>query len=130
MALDIEKEIKIYLILGFIVLVFYGLWFFISYESWVAVNNWPLFDPAFGRYLGATYIGWAIIVLKILLKDIDEWEKVENWIIFGVVVNSFATVAGIISVTAYTLPLISIINIILTIFFVLMGIHILIQKRK
>ena len=128
--MDIEKEIKIYLILGFIVLVYYGLWLFISYESWVAVNNWPLFDPAVGRYLGATYVGWAIILLKILLKEIDEWEKLENWIIFGVVVNIFGAVAGIISVTAYTLPLVSIINIIINIFFALMGIHILIQKRK
>lgn len=128
--MDIEKEIKIYLILGVIVLGYYGLWLFLSYESWVAVNNWPLFDPAVGRYLGATYVAWAIIVLKLLLKDIKYWEKIENWIIFGVIANILNTIAGIISIIAYPVPLVQIINIIINIFFTLMGIHILIQKRK
>jgi len=130
MALDIEKELKIYMILGFIVLVFYGVWLFISPESWIAVNNWPLFGPVFARYLGATYIGWAIIILKIIIKQLDEWEKVENWIIFGTVVNSLNSIAAIISIIVYTLPPIAIVNLILNLFFAIVGIHILIQKRK
>jgi len=130
MVLDIEKELKIYLIIGFIVLVFYGLWLFISPESWIAVNNWPLFGPVFGRYLGATYIGWAIILLKIILKQLDEWEKVENWIIFGTVVNILNSIAAIISIIVYTLPPIAIVNLIINLFFAIVGIHILIQKRE
>jgi len=130
MALDIEKELKIYLIIGFIVLVFYGLWLFISPESWMAVNNWPLFGPVFARYLGASYIGWAIIILKIIIKQLDEWEKVENWIIFGTVVNILNSIAAIISIIVYTLPPIAIVNLILNLFFAIVGLHILIQKRE
>jgi len=130
MALDIEKELKIYMILGFIVLVFYGVWLFISVESWIAVNNWPLFGPVLGRYLGATYVGWAIILLKIILKQLDEWEKVENWVIFGTVVNILSAIAAIISIIVYTLPPIAIVNLIINLFFAIVGIHILIQKRK
>lgn len=128
--MDVQKEIKIYLILGAIVLLYYGLWLFISYESWVAMNSWPVFDPAIGRYLGATYVAWAIVVLKIVLKEIENWEKVENWILFGMLANVFYTIAGIISVSLYTLPIVAIINIIINIVFAIVGIHILMQKRK
>ena len=39
MAFDVEKEIKIYWILGIIVVMVYGLWLFISPEAYAAVNN-------------------------------------------------------------------------------------------
>ena len=126
----VEKEIKINFILGFLVLIIYGAWLFISYESWVAVNNWPLFDPVAGRYLGGVLVAWAIIVLT-LLKDVDDWEKIEKWVIFGVVVNILGLISHIIGIIIYTKTnLIGIINLIIAIFFSILGIHILIQKRK
>ncbi|MFX0186580.1 MAG: hypothetical protein ACFE8A_02470 [Candidatus Hodarchaeota archaeon] len=129
MALDVKKELKINFILGFIVLIYYGLWLFISYESWVAVHNWPLFDPAAGRYLGGVFIAWALIALKVL-RELDNWEKVENWIIFSVIVNILGLISFIISIIFYTTNPIGIINLIIAIFFAALGIHILIQKRK
>ena len=51
MALDVEKEIKITFIVGFIITIIYGLWFLISVESWVAATNWPYLDPVAGRTL-------------------------------------------------------------------------------
>ena len=129
MALDVEKELKINFILGFIVLIYYGLWIFISYESWVAVHNWPLFDPVVGRYLGGVFIAWAVIALK-LLRELDNWERVENWIIFSLIVNILGSISFIISIIVYTTNPINIINLIINIFFAVLSIHILIQKRK
>ena len=130
MALDIEKEIKIYWILGIIVLIIYGLWLFISVESYVVVMNYPYFDPIAGRLVGALFITWAIIMVK-LFKEIDEWEKIENWILFSIISNILFVIADIIVIIAYNIPLGSlIIGNILNIFFVIVGIHIWIQKRK
>jgi len=39
MALDIEKELKTYIIIGLIVLLVYGLWLFISTESYYAMTG-------------------------------------------------------------------------------------------
>jgi hypothetical protein len=128
--MDVQKEIKIFLIVGFLVLLFYGLWLFISYESFAVMNAWPLFDPAIGRYLGATYIAWSLIVLKLLLKEVDNWERVENWVIFGTLCNILYTIGAIISLALYTLPILAVINLIINIIFSIWGIHILLQKRK
>jgi len=125
----VDKELKINFILGFIVLIYYGLWIFISYESWVAVFNWPLFDPAVGRYLGGVLIAWAIIILK-LLRELDNWERIENWIIFSVIVNILGAISFIITIIVYTTNPVGIINLIIAIFFAVLGLHILIQKRK
>jgi len=130
MALDIEKEIKIYWILGMIVLIIYGLWLFISVESYVVVMNYPYLDPIAGRLVGALFITWAIIMVK-LFKEIDKWEKIENWILFSIISNILFVIADIVVIIAYNIPIGSlIIGNILNIFFVIVGIHIWIQKRK
>jgi len=131
MALDIEKELKIYMILGFIVLIVFGLWYFISPESIAAAFNWPFWDPNFVRMVGAIYIAWAIITLKIYLKDIDQWEKIENWVIFGIMVQILTIIVEIISLILYNIPLGAFLtSVLINLFFIILGIHILMQKRK
>ena len=130
MALDVDKEIKIYWILGLIVLLIYGLWLFISPESYVVAVNWPYFAPVTARIVGAIYIAWAIVVIM-LYKELDNWEKIESWMLFAVISNLLTLIASIIGLVVYNIPLGSvIIGMISTSFFVIVGIHILIQKRK
>ena len=131
MALDVEKEIKIYLILGFIVMIIFGLWYFVSPESLVVVFNWPFWDPYANRTIGAFFIAWAIIVLKLYFKDIDQWEKLENWVIFGTLVQIMGIISSTISLVLYNIPISGFLTgVIINIFFIILGIHILMQKRE
>ena len=131
MAFDVEKEIKILLIAGLIVLLVYGLWLFISYESYYAIlGTRPYFDPVTGRIVGGIFLSWAVITIR-LIKISDNWEKVEDWIRFTIMTDSLIFIAEIIGIVMYnTLSVGSIIAMIIVLFFVIMGIHIIMQKRK
>jgi hypothetical protein len=131
MAFDTEKELKIYWILGIIVLLIYGLWLFISYESYYAMTGrGPYFSPVAGRIIGALYIGWFVVMIMVY-KDLDNWDKIEGWIIFAVVSNILTLIAWIIGIVGYNyLTPGIIIAIILNLFFAIVGIHIIMQKRK
>ena len=131
MALDVDKELKIYWYCGIITLLIFGLWYFISPESLLTVFNWPFWDPNFVRTGGAIYIAWAIVTLKIYLKDIDQWEKIENWLIFAIMVQILTIIVDIISLILYNIPLGAFLtSVLINLFFIILGIHILMQKRK
>jgi len=101
MALDINKELKIYWIFAIVVLLIYGLWFFISYESYyVILGGGSYFHPVFARVIGALYIGWAVGSIW-LYRDIDNWEKIESWMLYGIVANGLTVIAEIIGWVVY-----------------------------
>jgi hypothetical protein len=114
---------------GFIVAIIYGLWFLISVESWVAATNWPYLDPLAGRILGAILTSLAIVLLK-SYKERDEWEKIENIVIFMAGFSILGAIMSIYSHVAFNLPAANIINIIIYIVLGILNTHIYIQKRK
>ena len=64
-------------------------------------------------------------------KEIDEWEKIENWILFAAIANFLMVIGDIIVAIGYNPPITSyLIGMIVNIFFAVVGIHIWIQKRK
>jgi hypothetical protein len=128
MALDIEKELKIYWIISIIRLL-EGLWIFISYESFYALMGSTYFSPIAVRIVGALYIAWFVVYIM-LYKDLDNWDKIEAWIIFAVIVQILSIIAWIIGIGVYNYLTIAIIGIILNLFFAIVGIHIILQKRK
>jgi len=131
MAFDVDKELKIYVYIGIIVLIIFGLWLFISAESYHAImGGGPYFNPVTYRYLGGVYIAWAIAIIP-LLKKLDNWEIIQNWMILAVIANALGVIACIIGLIMYNFAIGSlIISIILNLFFTIVGIHIYIQKRK
>ena len=131
MALDIEKELKIFWIAGMIVLLIYGLWFFISYESYYAILGVaPYFAPVTARIVAAMFIAWLVIMIR-LYKKLDNWEKIEEWVLFGVMAQILILIATIIGIIMYNLLSAgTVIAIIVNLFFIILGIHIIIQKRK
>ena len=129
MELDIEREIKITFIVGIIIALIYGLWFLISVESWVAATNWPYLDPLAGRILGCFLTSLAIVLLK-AYKEADEWEKIENIVIYMAILCILAAIMSIFSHVAFNLPAANIINIIIYIILGILNTHIYIQKRK
>ncbi|TFG24234.1 MAG: hypothetical protein EU529_05010 [Promethearchaeota archaeon] len=131
MAFDVEKEIKIWWITGIIVLLVYGVWLYISPESYRALlGSHRYFDPVSSRIIGGIYIAWAIIGIRIF-KKLDNWEKIEEWMYFGVMVQILILIAEIIGIVMYGIFGVGvIIVIIINIFFTILGIHIIMQKRE
>ena len=130
MALDVEKELKIFWIAGMIVLISYGLWFFISYESYHAVlGQAGYFDPVMARLVAAMFIAWLVVMIR-LYKKLDNWEKIEEWVLFGVMVQILMIIVQIMGMIMYNiLSAGTIIAIIINLFFTILGIHIIMQKR-
>ena len=129
MEFDIEQEIKLNLIIAFIVSIIYGLWFLISVESWVAMVKWPYLDPFAGRTIGSIYTALAIVLLK-AFKERDEWEKIENIVLFLAISSIIGIIISIFGMVAYNLPAVTIVNIIIYLVLAILSIHIYIQKRK
>jgi hypothetical protein len=129
LALDIEKEMKIYWILVIIRLL-EGLWIFITYESFYELMGSAYFSPIAARIVGALYIAWLVNMIR-LYNQLDNWEKIEDWVLFGVMVQILSIIAWIIGIGVYNyLTASAIIGIILNLFFAIVGIHIIMQKRK
>ena len=94
------------------------------------MNNWPYFAPVSARIVGAIYITWAIVWVM-LWKDLDNWEKIESWVIFGAISNILTLIAQIMGIVVYNFPIGSVLaGMILNIFFAIVSIHIIMQKRK
>ena len=129
MEFDIEQEIKITFIVGIIIGLIYGLWFLISVESWVAVTNWPYYDPVAGRLLGSIFTPLALVLLK-AFKERDEWEKIENIVIFMAGYCILGAIMSIIGQVLFNLPAANIITIIICLVLGILNTHIYIQKRK
>ena len=107
----------------------YGLWLLISVETWVVVTNWPYLDPVAGKMLGSILVPWAIIAIK-AYKEADQWEKIENTVLFIGLFSIVAVIASIYSQIAYNLPPVNILNIIIFAVFAILNFHIYMQKRK
>ena len=118
MAFDIEKELKIYWICN------------ITVEFYLIVLYFIVIGGDF-LILGASSIPWAIVLIR-LYKDIDNWEKIENWILLGILANILTLIVIIIWVTAFNAPIeiLLLSALVVSILLVIGGIHIWIQKRK
>jgi len=116
MAFNIDKELKIYWICGIIVTLFYAV---ISLTITGFLN------------VGGFQLATAIIAIW-LYKDIDTWEKIEDWVLFGIIRNLLTFMVFIIWIIAFNAPIEIIIlsALIVTILFAIVGIQIWIQKRK
>lgn len=104
-------------LMAFILQILFGVWFFISPESWSAITAWPSEDAA-GRVLGA-----AIIVLalgSLLAYRATSWEQVELFVIMQILWNLLGLVAMLWAYATMTLPVIAWLNIgLLALFLVL-----------
>ena len=128
---DVEKELKIFWIAAIIVLIFYGLWLFISYESYYVILGGRLyFAPVAGRMIGGIFIAWLVIMIM-FYKKLDNWETIEGLALFTVMANILILIAFILGIIMYKILAVgTIIAMIVNLFFAVLGIHIWIQKRE
>jgi len=89
--MEISKILKYTFILHFIVSMVFGLWYFVSIESWADLTNWPFMDPTSGRVMGAMMIGFGITSL--LGYRASTWEQVEI-VVLGEIIWEILAIIG------------------------------------
>jgi len=115
MALDVEKELKIYWICFIIVMLIGGVLYLVFTDHFI---------------VGGTHIAQGIVMIR-LYKDINNWEKLENWVLFNMLMNILIAIVNIIWIITYIEPISNVLlSIFINIFLAVLGIHIWIQKRK
>ena len=90
MSKEILKGFKILILIFSVVLLIFGIWFFLAIESWVTLFAWPYLDPIAGHYIGGFAIAMGIV--GILTYKIVDWERMEIitifiilWLLFGLI---------------------------------------------
>ena len=126
---DIEKEAKVLFIASFIAYLIFGLWYYLAAEAWVALVNWPYFDPVAAKIIGAFLIGFAIIYIK-AYKEANEWAKIENIVLLGLIWCILGAIGMIIGHIVYNAPAGGWVNTILLIIFAIFNAHVYIEGRK
>jgi len=110
MALDIEKEIKIYWICLIIILLIYTVLEFLVLT-------------------GALFLAWAIVLIR-QYKDINTWEKIEKWILFTITVAIILAVVQVYFIITIIGAISAVIAFIILVLLLIVGTHIWIRKRK
>jgi len=101
--LTISDILKYTFILQFIIVMAFGIWFFLAVETWETVAVWPWLDPFAGRVIRALCIGWALGGL--LGYRATSWEHVEILVIQDVIAVLFLLVGSVWMMFAYpTMP--------------------------
>ena len=101
MSGELSSLTKYIFLLTFIAQIIFGVWFFVSPESWVVMTGWPN-EIAAGRVLGAIIMVFALGSL--LAFRATSWEQVELFVIMQLLYNILGFVAMLWNYATMTLP--------------------------
>lgn len=101
MSGELSSITKYIFILTFIVQIIFGVWFFVSPESWVTLTGWPN-EVNSGRVLGAVTI--ALALGAFLAYRATSWEQVELFVIMQLLYNLLGLVAMLWNYATVALP--------------------------
>ena len=93
MSKEILKGFKYLMMVFSVVLLIFGVWFFLAIESWVTLFGWPYLDPIAGHYIGGICL--AIGIVGLLTYKIVDWERLEIFAIFIILCLLFGLIAMI-----------------------------------
>jgi len=98
---NISNLAKYVFLLHFITTLIFGVWFFLSPESWVTLTGWPT-ELAAGRLLGV-----ALLMSSLggfIAYRATAWEQVEIYVMMELVWNLFGVISMVWSYATMALP--------------------------
>jgi Ca2+/Na+ antiporter len=98
---ELSSITKYIFLLTFIIQIIFGVWFFVSPESWVTLTGWPN-EVNSGRVLGAVIMALALGAL--LAYRATSWEQVELFVIMQLLYNLLGLVAMLWNYATVALP--------------------------
>ena len=101
MSENISNLARYVFLLHFIATMIFGVWFFLSPESWVTLTGWPT-ELASGRLLGVALLMSALG--GIMAYRATSWEQIEIYVMMELVWNLLGVISMIWSYATMTLP--------------------------
>lgn len=126
MSKEIPSLVRYIFLLGFIVTLIYGAWYFLIPESWSAVTGWPE-EPASIRVLGSFLL--MLSVAAILAYRAESWQEVELYVIIVIVWTLLATIGMVWNMLVMTLPIAGWFNAGLTALFLVLYLYVYYQCK-
>ena len=101
--MEISKTTKYIFLLHFIIMMIFGVWYFVSPESWSTLTGWPD-APSTGRMFGAALIAMGLGALFAFRAS--TWEEVEIIVLMELIWNIVGLVGMIWNFAYLTLPVV------------------------
>ncbi len=98
---EISKLARYVLLLYFIATVIFGVWFFLSPESWNSLTGWPE-EIAAGRMVGAAFT--ALAIGSFLAYRAKSWEQIQIFVMLIIIWALLAVVGMLWNIATQTLP--------------------------
>ena len=92
MSENISNLARYVFLLHFIATMIFGVWFFLSPESWVTLTGWPT-ELASGRLLGVALLMSALG--GIMAYRATSWEQIEIYVMMELVWNLLGVISMI-----------------------------------
>lgn len=117
---------KYIFLLGFIVSFIFGVWYFLSPESWSAITGWPI-ETAAIRILGSLLL--MLSVGAILAYRATSWKEVELYVLMVIVWTLLGTIGMVWNMLVLTLPMAGWLNTGLTALFLVLYLYVYYQCK-
>ena len=101
MSGELSSLAKYIFLVSFLAQVLFGVLFFFSPETWIAITGWPN-EPSTGRVLGAAIMVLALGAL--LAYRASSWEQVELYVLMQILWNILGLVAMLWNYFTIALP--------------------------
>jgi hypothetical protein len=121
MSGEIPSFAKYIFLLGFIVSMIFGVWYFLSPESWSAITGWPT-ETAAIRVLGSLLL--MLSVGAILAFRATSWKEVELYVLMVIVWTLLGTIGMLWNMLSMTLPVMGWLNTGLTAMFLVLYLYV------
>ncbi|MHA2230317.1 MAG: hypothetical protein ACXABL_14025 [Candidatus Thorarchaeota archaeon] len=102
MSGEIPSFAKYIFLLGFIVSLIFGVWYFVSPESWSTITGWPS-EVASMRVMGSFLIMLAIAA--ILAYRATSWKEVELYVLMVILWTILGIIAMLWNFAVIALPI-------------------------
>lgn len=126
MSGEIPNFAKYIFLLGFIVSLIYGAWYYLLPESWSAITGWPE-EPASIRIIGSLLL--MLSFAAILAYRAASWKEVELYVLMVIVWTLLGTIGMVWSMLVMTLPIAGWLNASLTTLFFILYLYVYYQCR-
>jgi len=126
MSREIPSFAKYIFLLGFIVTLIYGAWYFLLPESWSAVTGWPE-ETASVRVLGSFLL--MLSIAAILAYRAASWKEVELYVLMVIVWTLLGTIGMVWNMLVMTLPIAGWFNTGLTALFLVLYLYVYYQCK-
>ncbi|MFW9809970.1 MAG: hypothetical protein ACFFE6_11400 [Candidatus Thorarchaeota archaeon] len=127
MSGEIPSYARYIFLLGCIVSLIFGAWFFISPESWSDITGWPP-EPSTARVLGAILLSYVLGAF--LAFRAESWKEIEIYVLMSIIWTLLGTIGMVWNMAVMTLPIASLLTTGLLVMFLILYLYLYMQLRR